>query len=81
MAVDVQALPPGVEERVLQLAASSRLLLFGELHGTREVPTLVAALLPKLAARGYAALGLEVPRDQQAALLAWADGQVDQPPP
>jgi len=81
MAAAVQALPPGVEERVVQLAVRSQLLLFGELHGTREVPALVAGLLPKLAEHGYRALGLEVPRDQQAALTAWADGLIDEPPP
>jgi erythromycin esterase-like protein len=81
MAVAVRALPPGVEERVLQVAANSHLLLFGELHGTREVPAIVAALLPKLVERGYRGLGLEVPRDQQAPLTAWADGLIEQPPP
>jgi hypothetical protein len=80
MAVAVYGLPPGVEERVLQVAASSHLLLFGELHGTREVPSVVAGLLPKLAERGYRGLGLELPRDEQALLTAWADGLVDQPP-
>jgi hypothetical protein len=74
------ALPSGVEEVLLQLAANSHLLLFGELHGTREVPALVAGLLPKLAERGYHGLGLELPRDQQAPLTAWADGLVDRPP-
>jgi hypothetical protein len=81
VAVAVQALPPGVAEQVLQLAAGSQLLLFGELHGTREVPSLVADLLPKLAERGYVGLGLEIPHDQQGHLTAWADGLVVQPPP
>jgi hypothetical protein len=81
MAVAVPALPPGVEERVLQVAASSHLLLFGELHGTREVPAMVTTLLPKLVERGYLGLGLEVPRDQQAPLTAWANGLIEQPPP
>src|SRR6478672_2822983 len=75
------ALPAGVEDLVLQIAANNHLLLFGELHGTREVPALVAGLLPKLVERGYRGLALEVPRDQQALLTAWADGQLDQPPP
>jgi erythromycin esterase-like protein len=81
MAVAADALPPGVEDRVLQIAASNHLLLFGELHGTREVPALVAGLLPKLVERGYRGLALEVPRDQQTLLTAWAAGQLDQPPP
>jgi len=81
MPVAAYALPPGVEDLVLQIAASNHLLLFGELHGTREVPALVAALLPKLVERGYLGLGLELPRDQQAPLTAWADGLIEQVPP
>jgi len=80
MAVAASALPPEVAELVLQIAARNHLLLFGELHGTREVPALVAGLLPKLVDQGYRGLGLELPRDQQPALTAWADGQLDQPP-
>ena len=82
MAVATYALPPGCRGAgLLQIAASNHLLLFGELHGTREVPAVVAGLLPKLVERGYRGLGLEVPRDQQAPLTAWADGLTDQPPP
>ncbi|HLZ28867.1 MAG TPA: hypothetical protein VKV73_16240 [Chloroflexota bacterium] len=81
MAVAAYSLPPAVEDVVLRIAASNHLLLFGELHGTREVPALVAGLLPKLVEHGYRGLGLELPRDQQALLTAWADGQLDQPPP
>ena len=81
MAGVLNALPQSVEQLVLQVAESSHLLLFGELHGTREVPALVAGLLPKLVERGYRGLGLELPRDQQAPLTAWADGLTDQPPP
>jgi hypothetical protein len=81
MAVAAYALPPGVEELVLQIAANHHLLLFGELHGTREVPALVAGLLPRLVERGYRGLALELPSDQQAPLTAWADGLIDQAPP
>jgi hypothetical protein len=70
-----------VEQSVLDVAARSHLLMFGELHGTREVPSLVAGLLPGLIELGYRGLALEVPRDQREALLAWADGQTDRPPP
>jgi hypothetical protein len=80
MAVAIYALPPGVEEQVLQIAERNHLLLFGELHGTREVPTVVAGLLPKLVERGYRGLALELPRDQHVALEAWADGLIEQPP-
>ncbi|MGI9148966.1 MAG: hypothetical protein ACR2IK_20860 [Chloroflexota bacterium] len=80
MEVAASSLPPGVEVQVLQVATNSHLLLFGELHGTREVPRLVGALLPKLVEHGYRGLGLEVPLDQQAPLIAWADGLIDHPP-
>jgi hypothetical protein len=70
-----------VEQGVLDVAARSHLLVFGELHGTREIPSLMAGLLPGLARLGYRGLALEVPRDQRDALLAWADGQTDRPPP
>jgi hypothetical protein len=81
MAGVLYALPQGVEQLVLQVAETSHLLLFGELHGTREVPSLVAGLLPGLVELGYRGLGLEVPHDQQAPLTAWADGLIEQPPP
>jgi hypothetical protein len=81
MAVAAYALPPAVDELILQVASTNQLLLFGELHGTREVPALVAGLLPKLVERGYRALALELPSDQQAPLKAWADGRLDRPPP
>src|SRR5579859_167686 len=81
MAVAAYTLPPDVDELLLQVASSNHLLLFGELHGTREVPALVAGLLPKLKQRGYRGLALELPSDQQAPLRAWADGLTDRPPP
>jgi hypothetical protein len=70
-----------VEQQVLDVAERSHLLLFGELHGTREVPALVAGLLPKLCSLGYRGLALEVPHDQRASLVAWADGSSDRVPP
>jgi hypothetical protein len=78
---DPLVLPPEVEEAVLQLAGRCDLLLFGELHGTREVPALLSALLAKLHELGYGGLGLEVPSDQRQALADWAAGQQEAPPP
>jgi hypothetical protein len=49
--------------------------MLGEIHGTREVPGLVAGLLTSLTDRGYHTLALEVPNDAQVALLAWARGE------
>jgi hypothetical protein len=81
MPVAAYPLTASVEHSLLEVATRSHLLLFGELHGSQEVPAMLAGLLPKLAALGYCGLGLEVPRDQQAPLLAWADGRTDRPPP
>jgi hypothetical protein len=81
MQFDSVVLPPGVEDSVLDLAGRCDLLLFGELHGTREVPALIAGLLSKLGELGYGGLGLEVPSDQRQALADWAAGQRPSPPP
>jgi hypothetical protein len=80
MQVDTPPLPANVEEAVLKLAGRCDLLLFGELHGTREVPALVGSLLSKLGSIGYAGLGLEVPADQRQTLAEWASGQTSEPP-
>src|SRR3979411_1468161 len=76
-----EPLPADVEQAVLDLAGRCDLLLFGELHGTREVPALVAGLLSKLGELGYGGLGLEVPSDQRQALAPGATGQRRSPPP
>lgn len=73
-------LPPDSRARVEDLAASSDVLILGEIHGTREVPGLVAGLLAPLNERGYRVLALEMPNDQQASLLAWARGETDRVP-
>ncbi len=80
MHLDPLALPPTVDRAVLALAARCDLLLFGELHGTREVPALIAGLLDQLGGLGYGGLGLEVPSDQRQALANWAVGNTIEPP-
>jgi hypothetical protein len=73
-------LPPEVGASIEKLAARSNVLIVGEVHGTREVPRLVAALLSPLNQLGYRVLALEVPNDAQAPLLAWARGETDKAP-
>jgi hypothetical protein len=73
-------LPPEARARIENLAASSDVLILGEVHGTREVPGLVAGLLAPLNARGYRVLALEAPNHVQALLLAWARGETDRVP-
>lgn len=81
MAEDITAyaLPEAVRGALLALASDSHLLLFGELHGTQEMPRLLLGLLPDLAELGYGGLALEVPMDQREQLLQCVQGAV--PPP
>ena len=55
-------------------AAGSDILILGEVHGTREVPAVAAALLTPLSQLGYQMLALEIPMAQRDAILAWAKG-------
>jgi hypothetical protein len=73
-------LPPAARARIEDLAASSTMLILGEVHGTREVPELVESLLAPLTELGYGTLALEVPHKDQAPLLAWARGETDRIP-
>jgi hypothetical protein len=69
------ALPAAAEQPIKELADRSDVLILGESHGSKEVPEIVAALLPALSKMGYQVLALEVPSDQQAALTDWATGK------
>ncbi|WP_147251032.1 ChaN family lipoprotein [Arenicella xantha] len=56
---------PPVDKQFAQLAASHRILLFGELHGTQEMPAYFAALVSQLARRDQVIkVGIEHPLDQ-----------------
>ena len=68
-------LPPAAKAQLENLAATSDILILGEMHGTQEVPELVASLLGPLAKLGYHTLALEVPSDEQASLLSWSRGE------
>jgi hypothetical protein len=56
---------------LLRLAQDSDVLIVGELHGTREIPHLVASLLPDLFALGYRGLAYELPADVRQRLAMW----------
>ena len=73
-------LPPAARAGIEKLAASSDILILGEMHGTQEVPELVASLLAPLTELGYNTLAVEVPNEEQAALLAWARGKTERIP-
>ena len=64
------------EEAAKTLVASagvSRLILLGEMHGTREIPRLVAHVVSHYAAEGPVLLGLEIPGSGQADLRRYLD--------
>jgi hypothetical protein len=54
-------------------AGAHRLILLGEKHGTREVPDLAAALVSAFAAERPVLLGLEVSREEHAAMRRYLD--------
>jgi hypothetical protein len=58
-------LPPAASAEIKNLAANSDILILGEIHGTQEVPELVASLLTPLAEVDYHILALEVPNNVQ----------------
>lgn len=72
-------LPAGVAEaaqRLLPYWEQHPLLVIGEIHGTQETPALVAALLHTAKRDEPLLLGLEIPRQEQAAIeafLRWDD--------
>jgi hypothetical protein len=55
----------------MQAPAHHRLVLVGELHGTREIPALVAALVRRAAASDPVRLGLEMPGEMEGALRTY----------
>jgi hypothetical protein len=62
-------------QAVIDVALASDVLLFGELHGTQEVPRLLLSLLSALTTAGYRGLALEIPRSDRETLEGWARAQ------
>lgn len=59
---------------IAALMARHSLVILGEIHGTAEVPALVAAVLAERVAGGRpVTLAVEIPDSHQAALDAWLD--------
>jgi hypothetical protein len=73
-------LPPAARTGIENLAKSSDILIFGEMHGTQEVPELIAGLLGPLTKLGYHTLALEVPSNEQASLLKYLRGETERIP-
>ncbi len=61
-------------DAIVERAASQRLLLIGEIHGTAEVPAAVANIAQQIAAVGRPLIvGLEIWRGEQAAIDRYLD--------
>lgn len=58
-------------DRVMAAAGAHRLIVIGEMHGTREIPALVSELARRYARQGPLRVALEVSRDEQADLNAY----------
>ncbi len=65
--------PAAPLKQLLEAAGGHRVLLVGEIHGTAEVPALVADLADALAAEAPLVVGLELPRDEQKRIDAFLD--------
>lgn len=65
--------PEAAAATLVRDAGEHRLLLLGEMHGTREIPQLVAHLVTSYAADGPVLLGLEIPGSGQADLRRYLD--------
>lgn len=59
--------------RIATEAGDSRIVVIGELHGTREAPAVAAALARRFADQGPLLIGLEVSRAEHAAISAFLD--------
>lgn len=58
-------------ERIAAEAGEHRIVVIGEMHGTREAPAVVAALATHYASLGPVLVGLEVPRSEHDALSGY----------
>lgn len=72
-------LPDDVLRELCEQAAQIDLFLVGELHGTREVPQLLALLWDNLRPHGYAGLAIEMPQSQRKLIVDWANGTGELP--
>jgi hypothetical protein len=78
--IEPYPLPTQARQALCELAGESDVLILGEMHGSREVPAVAAALLAPLTKLGYGALALEVPAEEQQPLTDWATGKTETVP-
>jgi hypothetical protein len=68
---DSHPLPSEIFSQITELAEQADALFIGEIHGTQEIPRIVASLMPALYERGYRGFGVEAPRFEQEHLRRW----------
>lgn len=76
----IASMKTNILDTMVSLGRASQVLIFGEVHGTKEVPQFVSGMLDLLQPFGFGILGLELPHSEQAHLRNWARGEVTQPP-
>ncbi len=59
---------------LLRHAGTHRLIVLGEMHGTREIPPLVGEVAERLSSEGPLLLALEIHASEQASLRSYLDG-------
>jgi hypothetical protein len=69
--IEDYVLPAQIFDKIAELAGRADALFIGEIHGTQEIPRIVAGLLPMLYERGYRGFGVEVPQFEQENLHRW----------
>lgn len=76
LTLDPISLPVDTLAELTAIAKNSDLIIFGEIHGTKEVPQLVRGLLEHLKIKaGYGTLALELPCSEQQNLIEWGQGK------
>ena len=69
-----------IRKSIFSVARKSHVLIFGEIHGTQEVPDLISTLLDDLQANDFGILALELPHAEQDHLRKWALQEISQSP-
>jgi len=64
----------GVPEAIVGSLGARDVLIIGEVHGTKETPAIVSALMDLKSKEGAVLLGLEIPADQQGLVDEYLSG-------
>src|SRR5690606_5153779 len=64
----------GVPDTIVESLDARDVLIIGEVHGTKETPAIVAALMDLKSKEGMVLLGLEIPANQQGLMDDYLSG-------